>query len=80
MDVKNAFRHGELMEDVYMQLPHRYVGYGKNISVGQSEKYKAQQHEKVCKLAKSLYGLKQHPDSGLPSYILLSRMMVLNNL
>jgi Reverse transcriptase (RNA-dependent DNA polymerase) len=46
-DVKNAFLHGEIEEQIYIDLPPEF-GYSgpKNI---------------VCKLKKTLYGLKQSP-------------------
>jgi len=45
MDVKSAFLHGDLHEDIYMAQPHGFVTPG--------------QEGKVCKLNKALYGLKQ---------------------
>ncbi|MCO5558376.1 hypothetical protein L7F22_011958 [Adiantum nelumboides] len=47
MDVKTTFLHGDLHEDLYMEQPARFV-------VHASKKL-------VCRLCKTLYGLKQSP-------------------
>ncbi|XP_074290128.1 uncharacterized protein LOC141616867 [Silene latifolia] len=46
MDVHNVFLHGDLEEEVYMKLPQDYFVEGPG---------------KVCRLRKSLYGLRQAP-------------------
>ena len=47
LDVKSAFLHGNLKEDIYVQQPNGFVRKG--------------EEEKVYKLKKALYGLKQAP-------------------
>ncbi|RVW75990.1 Retrovirus-related Pol polyprotein from transposon RE1 [Vitis vinifera] len=54
-DVKNSFLHGELSKEVYMDLPPGCMVLEK-------------QCQKVCKLKKSLYGLKQSPRAWFGSY------------
>ena len=47
LDIKNVFLHSDLQEEVYMEQPPGFVAQGE---IG-----------KVCRLRKSLYGLKQSP-------------------
>ncbi|KAK8914337.1 hypothetical protein KSP39_PZI023872 [Platanthera zijinensis] len=47
MDVKTAFLHGDLEEEIYMRQPEGFEAKGKE--------------DQVCRLKKSLYGLKQSP-------------------
>jgi hypothetical protein len=47
MGVKTTFLHGDLEEEIYMKQPEGFVVKGKK--------------EMVCKIKKSLYGLKQSP-------------------
>ncbi|KAL8088682.1 hypothetical protein AgCh_038452 [Apium graveolens] len=47
MDVKTAFLHGDLEEEIYMDQPEGFVASGNE--------------RKVCRLVKSIYALKQAP-------------------
>lgn len=45
MDVKTAFLNGYIEEDIYMEQPKGFISKGED--------------KKVCKLQRSIYGLKQ---------------------
>ncbi|KAL8144972.1 hypothetical protein AgCh_003258 [Apium graveolens] len=61
MDVSNAFLHGELQEEVYIRLPPGYTHYGSRIIHNQIPLESSSPQILVCKLLKSLYGLRQAP-------------------
>jgi hypothetical protein len=60
--VKSVFLHGDLEEDMYMDQPEGFVVAGKE--------------EHVCRLKKSLYGLKQ---SSRQWYKRFDSFMISNN-
>lgn len=60
MDVKNAFLNGDLEEEVYMEIPPGFET--------------SENANKVCKLKKSLYGLKQSPRAWFDRFTKVVRM------
>ena len=53
-DIKNAFLHGDLAEAVYMEQPPGFVALGES--------------GLVCRLCRSLYGLKQSPRASFSHF------------
>jgi hypothetical protein len=62
MDVKNSFLHGDLSEEIYMEQPQGFM----------------QDSSLVCRLKKSLYGIKQAPRAWyakMDSYLLSHKFL-----
>ena len=54
LDIKNAFLHGDLAKEVYMEQPLEFVAQG--------------EIDRVCSLRKSLYDLKQSPHAWFEKF------------
>ncbi|WOH11771.1 hypothetical protein DCAR_0831263 [Daucus carota subsp. sativus] len=57
LDVTNAFLHGDINEEIYMKLPPGYLQLSSGISITSI----CDPTQYVCRLRKSLYGLRQAP-------------------
>ena len=66
LDIKNVFLHGDLAEEVYIEQPPGFVAQGES--------------DLVCRLRRSLYGLKQSPQAwfGRFSYVVQEFGMLRN--
>ena len=62
MDVKSVFLHGDLIEESYMEKPPRFMTY----------------FGLVCRLKKSLYGLKQATRAWMKILIFFLSILVSN--
>ena len=60
-DIKNAFLHGDLDEEIYMKIPPGYEENGYT--------------SKVCRLRKALYGLKQSPRAWFGKFTQMMRIL-----
>ena len=60
-DIKNAFLHGDLKEEIHMAVPLGYEG--------------SMHRDKVCKLKKALYGLKQSPRAWFGQFTQAMRVL-----
>ena len=54
LDIKNVFPHGDLAEEIYMEQPPRFAAQG--------------EFGLVCRLHRSLHGLKQSPRAWFGSF------------
>ncbi|RVW36465.1 Retrovirus-related Pol polyprotein from transposon TNT 1-94 [Vitis vinifera] len=61
LDIKNVFLHGDLAEEVYMEQPPGFVAQGES--------------GLVCRLRRSLYGLKQSPRAWFGRLVLLFKSL-----
>jgi Reverse transcriptase (RNA-dependent DNA polymerase) len=59
--VKNVFLHGDLKEEAYMEIPPDF----------QNEQLKG----KVCRLKRSLYGLKQSPRAWFDRFSMVMKKL-----
>ena len=66
MDVKTAFLNGDLNEEIYMDQPEGFISLG--------------QEKKVCRLVKSLYGLRQTPKQWHEKFgkVIMSNVFTIN--